>query len=228
MYAWAPRSLAIVSMSSDYNPPQDPLDILHDDHEVILVNKPSGLLSVPGKGEHLADCLIARVQAVFPQALLVHRLDRDTSGVMIFALTPHAQRHLGLQFEKRMTKKTYVARVWGEMSEKTGTVDLPLIVNWPNRPLQMVDHENGKAAQTDWRVIRAKDGESRVRLMPKTGRSHQLRVHMLALGHPILGDPFYATGAARDYPRLMLHSETLQFRHPDGGQGTRITAKAPF
>ena len=228
MYAWAPRSLAIVSMSSDYNPPQDPLDILHDDHEVILVNKPSGLLSVPGKGEHLADCLIARVQAVFPQALLVHRLDRDTSGVMIFALTPHAQRHLGLQFEKRMTKKTYVARVWGEMSEKTGTVDLPLIVDWPNRPLQMVDHENGKAAQTDWRVIRAKDGESRVRLMPKTGRSHQLRVHMLALGHPILGDPFYATGAARDYPRLMLHSETLQFRHPDGGQGTRITAKAPF
>ncbi len=215
-------------MSSDYDPPMDPLDILHDDHEVILVNKPSGLLSVPGKGEHLADCLIARVQKAFPTALLVHRLDRDTSGVMIFALTPHAQRHLGLQFEKRYTKKTYVARVWGEMAEKTGTVDLPLIVDWPNRPLQMVDHENGKQAQTDWRVLRAKNGESRVRLMPKTGRSHQLRVHMLALGHPILGDPFYATGEAREYERLMLHSETLQFRHPDGGQGMRITAKAPF
>ena len=213
---------------TDYNPPQDPLDILHDDHEVLLVNKPSGLLSVPGKGEHLADCLIARVQAVFPQALLVHRLDRDTSGVMIFALTFHAQRHLGLQFEKRQTKKTYVARVWGEMAEKTGTVDLPLIVDWPNRPKQMVDHENGKQAQTDWRVMRKGGGETRVRLMPKTGRSHQLRVHMLALGHPILGDPFYAEGAAREYPRLMLHSETLQFRHPDGGQGTRITAKAPF
>ena len=215
-------------MSDDYNPPQDPLVILHEDHEVLLVDKPSGLLSVPGKGEHLADCLMARVQAAFPTALLVHRLDRDTSGVMIFALTPHAQRHLGLQFEKRHTKKTYVARVWGEMAEKTGTVDLPLIVDWPNRPKQMVDHENGKPAVTDWRVIRAKDGETRVRLMPRTGRSHQLRVHMQALGHPILGDPFYATGPARDYPRLMLHSETLQFRHPDGGQGMRVTAKAPF
>ncbi len=215
-------------MSGDYNPPQDPLVILHDDHQVLLVDKPSGLLSVPGKGEHLADCLLARVQAAFPMALLVHRLDRDTSGVMVFALTPHAQRHLGLQFEKRQTKKTYVARVWGEMTEKTGTVDLPLIVDWENRPLQMVDHENGRQAQTDWRVIRAKNGESRVRLMPRTGRSHQLRVHMLALGHPILGDPFYAQGEARDHPRLMLHSETLQFRHPDGGQGTRITAKCPF
>ena len=215
-------------MTSDYDPPQDPLSILHDDHQVLLVDKPSGLLSVPGKGEHLADCLLARVQAAFPMALLVHRLDRDTSGVMVFALTPHAQRHLGLQFEKRQTKKTYVARVWGEMAEKTGTVDLPLIVDWPNRPLQMVDHENGKQAVTDWRVMRARDGESRVRLMPRTGRSHQLRVHMLALGHPILGDPFYAQGQAREYPRLMLHSETLQFRHPDGGQGMRITAKCPF
>ncbi len=215
-------------MSSDYDPPQDPLVILHDDHQVLLVDKPSGLLSVPGKGEHLTDCLMARVQKVFPTALLVHRLDRDTSGVMIFALTPHAQRHLGLQFEKRQTKKTYVARVWGEMAEKTGTVDLPLIVDWPNRPRQMVDHENGKQAVTDWRVMRTKDNETRVKLMPRTGRSHQLRVHMLALGHPILGDPFYAEGAARDYPRLMLHSETLQFRHPDGGQGMRITAKCPF
>jgi tRNA pseudouridine32 synthase/23S rRNA pseudouridine746 synthase len=215
-------------MDDFYNPPQDPLVILHDDHEVLLVDKPSGLLSVPGKGEHLADCLIARVQAAFPQALLVHRLDRDTSGVMIFALTPHAQRHLGLQFEKRMTKKTYIARVWGEVAERTGTIDLPLIVDWPNRPLQMICHETGKQAQTDWRVLRSKGNETRIRLMPKTGRSHQLRVHMLALGHPILGDPFYATGPARDYPRLMLHSETLQFRHPDGGQGTRITAKAPF
>ncbi|MFT5743617.1 MAG: tRNA pseudouridine32 synthase/23S rRNA pseudouridine746 synthase [Paracoccaceae bacterium] len=215
-------------ISSDYNPPHDPLVVLHEDHEVILVDKPAGLLSVPGKGEHLADCLLTRVQAAFPTALLVHRLDRDTSGVMIFAATRHAQRHLGLQFEKRHTKKTYVARVWGEMTEKTGTVDLPLIVDWPNRPLQMVCHETGKSAQTDWRVVRSGDGESRVRLMPKTGRSHQLRVHMLSLGHPILGDPFYATGEAREFERMMLHSETLQFRHPDGGKGTRITAKAPF
>ena len=215
-------------MSDTYNPPNDPLVILHDDHEVVLVDKPSGLLSVPGKGPNLTDCLIARVQSVFPTALLIHRLDRDTSGVMVFALTPHAQRHLGLQFEKRQTKKTYVARVWGEMAEKTGTVDLPLIVDWSNRPKQMVDHENGKQAVTDWRVMRSSSNETRVRLMPRTGRSHQLRVHMLAIGHPILGDPFYATDAARDHSRLMLHSETLQFRHPDGGKGMRITAKCPF
>lgn len=215
-------------MDAVYAPPQDPLVILHHDHEVILVDKPAGLLSVPGKGPELADCLISRLQAVFPDALLVHRLDRDTSGVMIFALTPHAQRHLGLQFEKRYTKKTYIARVWGRLAEKTGTVDLPLNVDWPNRPRQMVDHENGRHAVTDWRLVRASDTESRVRLMPRTGRSHQLRVHMLEIGHPILGDPFYATGLARQFPRLMLHSETLQFRHPDGGKGTRVTAPCPF
>jgi tRNA pseudouridine32 synthase/23S rRNA pseudouridine746 synthase len=215
-------------MDSEYNPPQDPLVILHEDAEVLLVDKPSGLLSVPGKGEHLADCLIARVQAVFPEALLVHRLDRDTSGVMIFAMTAHAQRHLGLQFEKRMTRKTYVARVWGVPEEKSGTVDLPLIVDWPNRPLQMVCHETGKPAQTDWKKIKSDGETARMRLFPKTGRSHQLRVHMLALGHPILGDPFYATGPARDFPRLMLHSEELRFNHPQGGASTKVRAKAPF
>ncbi|MCA0041906.1 RluA family pseudouridine synthase [Celeribacter litoreus] len=215
-------------MSDDYNPPQDPLDILHMDHEILVVNKPSGLLSVPGKGEHLADCLMSRIQSVFPEALLIHRLDRDTSGVMIFALTPHAQRHIGLQFEKRQTKKTYVAVVHGKIAEKTGTVDLPLIVDWPNRPKQMVDHENGKQAITDWRVVRYADNQTRVRLMPKTGRSHQLRVHMLAIGHPIMGDPFYATGEARDAPRLMLHAEQLRLRHPDGGAGLSFTAKCPF
>lgn len=215
-------------MNSDYAPPMDPLVILHDDHEILVVDKPTGLLSVPGKGTHLADCLLTRIQEAFPQALLVHRLDRDTSGVMVFALTPHAQRHLGLQFEKRQVRKTYVARVHGRMAEKTGTVDLPLCVDWPNRPLQHVDHENGKSAVTDWRVMRTSDAETRVRLMPRTGRSHQLRVHMRELGHPILGDPFYATGVARAHPRLMLHSEMLQLRHPDGGRGVRFTAKSPF
>lgn len=215
-------------MSSEYNPPNDPLDVIHADHEILIVNKPSGLLSVPGKGPHLADCLIARVQEAFPQALLIHRLDRDTSGVMVFALTPHAQRHIGQQFEKRMTKKTYVARVWGTLEPKTGTVDLPLIVDWENRPRQKVCHETGKAAQTDWKVLRSDGVESRVRMMPKTGRSHQLRVHMLSLGHPILGDPFYATGEALNYDRLMLHSEELRLRHPDGGEGVRFRAKAPF
>ena len=211
-----------------YDPPDEPPNVLHEDHAILVVSKPSGLLSVPGKGEHLSDCLIARVQAVFPQALLVHRLDRDTSGVMVFGLTPHAQRHLGLQFEKRMTKKTYVARVWGKLEPKTGTVDLPLIVDWPNRPRQMVCHETGKPAVTDWRVLRYGDNETRGRLMPKTGRSHQLRVHMLALGHPILGDPLYATGAALEFPRLMLHSEELRLKHPDGGRGMSFRDKAPF
>ena len=215
-------------MSDDYTPPQDPLDVIHEDQELIVVNKPSGLLSVPGKGAHLADCLLARVQEAFPTALLVHRLDRDTSGVMVFAATPHAQRHLGLQFEKRQTKKTYIARVWGKLEPKTGEVDLPLIVDWPNRPKQMVCHETGKPAQTEWRVVRHDAGETRVRLMPRTGRSHQLRVHMLALGHPILGDPFYAEGAARDFPRLMLHSEELRLRHPEGGRGMKFRAVAPF
>ena len=215
-------------MDETYAPPQSPLRVLHEDAEVLLVDKPAGLLSVPGKGPHLADCLLARVQAVFADALLVHRLDRDTSGVMIFALTPHAQRHLGLQFEKRMTRKTYVARVWGVPSEKTGTVDLPLIVDWPNRPRQMVCHDTGKPAQTEWRVLKDDGETARVRLHPRTGRSHQLRVHMLALGHPILGDPFYATGPARDYSRLMLHSEELRFKHPQGGRSMKVRATAPF
>jgi tRNA pseudouridine32 synthase / 23S rRNA pseudouridine746 synthase len=211
-----------------YAPPDTPLEILHQDHEILVVNKPAGLLSVPGKGAHLADCLIARIQRIFPEALLVHRLDRDTSGVMIFALTPHAQRHLGLQFEKRQAKKVYLARVWGEMAEKTGTVDLPLIVDWPNRPRQKVDHAEGRPAVTDWRVVRVEDGTTRVRLYPHTGRSHQLRVHMAEIGHPILGDPFYAAGPARKAPRLMLHSESLRIRHPDGGAGMSFSAKAPF
>lgn len=214
-------------MSDNYTPPEDPLEILHEDHELIAVLKPAGLLSVPGKGDHLADCLLARVQAAFPTALLVHRLDRDTSGVMIFAASPHAQRHLGLQFEKRQTRKTYIARVAGHMAEAEGTIDLPLIVDWPNRPLQMVCLETGKQAITDYKLLKSGGGESRVRLTPLTGRSHQLRVHMAALGHPILGDPFYSQDA-ETYPRMMLHAQELRLRHPDGGRGMRFFAKAPF
>ncbi|MBO6602451.1 MAG: RluA family pseudouridine synthase [Roseicyclus sp.] len=212
----------------DYRPPDTPLTILHEDHELILVDKPSGLLSVPGKGDHLADCLLSRIQAAFPEALLVHRLDMDTSGVMVFARSPHAQRHLGLQFEKRHVKKVYIARVWGHLAEKEGHIDLPLIVDWPNRPLQHVNHETGKPAQTDWRVVRHEETSTRIRLYPKTGRSHQLRVHMKEIGHPILGDPFYASGPARDFPRLMLHAESLKLRHPDGGKGMSFRATAPF
>ncbi|MFY0693315.1 MAG: RNA pseudouridine synthase [Paracoccaceae bacterium] len=215
-------------MNDVYAPPQDPLVILHDDAHLLAVDKPAGLLSVPGKGAHLADCLISRVQAVFPEALLVHRLDRDTSGVMVFALTRAAQRHLGLQFEKRQTRKIYVARVWGHVAEKAGVIDLPLIVDWPNRPRQHVNFETGKQAITEYRVQRYEEGTTRVRLMPKTGRSHQLRVHMKELGHPILGDPFYASGAALDAPRMMLHAESLRLRHPDGGRGMEFRAKCPF
>ncbi len=216
------------AMASDYTPPTDPLNILHEDHQILVADKPAGLLSVPGKGEHLADCLLTRLQEAFPQTLLVHRLDRDTSGVMVFALTPHAQRHLGLQFEKRQTKKTYLARVAGRLEPKTGTIDLPIGVDWPNRPRQMIDHENGRNALTDWRVVRADDTETRVHLMPKTGRSHQLRVHMLSLGHPILGDPLYAADSVAEHSRMMLHSEELRLRHPEGGIGMKFRSPAPF
>ena len=215
-------------MDQTYCPPDVPLDVLHEDAEMLVVSKPAGLLSVPGKGPELADCLITRIQAAWPEALLVHRLDRDTSGVMVFGVTPHAQRFLSRQFELRAAKKSYIARVWGRMTPKTGRVDLPLIVDWPNRPRQHVDHENGKAAVTDWRVLRDTPTESRVRLSPKTGRSHQLRVHMLALGHPILGDPFYATGPARDFERMMLHSEELKIKHPDSGRMMKFRQPAPF
>ena len=214
-------------MDAAYNPPQGPLKILHEDHELVLVDKPAGLLSVPGKGEHLADCLIERVRRVFPTVLLVHRLDRDTSGVMVFALTPLAQRHLGWQFEERKARKTYIARLWGETAEKEGTVDLPLMVDWPNRPRQMV-HPEGRPSVTRWKALKRGGNETRVRLFPETGRSHQLRVHMAAIGHPILGDPFYADGPARDHERLMLHAESLQIRHPVGGRTFRTTSPAPF
>jgi len=213
---------------SVYDPPDTPLEVLHADHAVIVVVKPPGLLSVPGRGPELADCLLARLQAAFPEALLVHRLDRDTSGVIVFAADPAAQRHLGLQFEKRQVRKGYVARVWGTPATDAGTIDLPLTVDWPNRPRQMVCHANGRRAITDWRVLRREGATTRVALAPLTGRSHQLRVHMAELGHPILGDPFYADGPAQEAPRMMLHAETLRLRHPDGGRGLRFRAPCPF
>ncbi len=211
-----------------YTPPDTAPRILHEDAALVFVDKPAGLLSVPGKGPDRADCLIARLRGAYPEILLVHRLDLDTSGVMVFARTPHAQRHLGLQFEKRQTRKTYVARVHGVPEGRSGRVDLPLTVDWPNRPRQMVCHATGRPAQTDWQVIKREETGARMRLLPVTGRSHQLRVHMLALGHPILGDQLYATGAARDHPRLMLHAHSLRLRHPEGGRGLTITAPLPF
>ena len=211
-----------------YAPPADPPAILHADHMILVVDKPAGLLSVPGKGPDLADCLIERLRGPFPEVLLVHRLDRDTSGVMVFALTPHAQRHLGLQFEKRQVAKHYTAVVAGEPAEDAGRIDLPLIVDWPNRPLQKVCHDTGRPAVTDWQVLRRHGDRARLRLSPQTGRSHQLRVHMQALGHPILGDPFYGGPTAGAHPRMLLHAEHLRFRHPDGGRSVSFRAPCPF
>lgn len=193
---------------------------------MLAVSKPAHLLSVPGKGAHLADCLLARVQAVFPTALLVHRLDRDTSGVMVFGLTPHAQRFLSAQFAERRARKSYIAQVAGCVERKAGEVDLPLIVDWPARPRQMVCHDTGKPALTEYRVLKAAPEESRLRLRPRTGRTHQLRVHMLALGHPILGDPLYAPEDVR--PRMLLHAEELRISHPESGRGMVFRDKAPF
>lgn len=211
-----------------YDPPDVPLSILHEDQHILVVDKPAGLLSVPGKLEGRADCLISRLQAERWDALVVHRLDCDTSGVMIFARTKQAQGFLGKEFEQRRARKTYVARVWGQMEGDRGHVDLPLGSDWPNRPRQMVDHEHGRPAQTDWEVIGRTDTETRVRLHPMTGRSHQLRVHMLALGHPIIGDQIYASGPARVAGRLMLHSESLTLHHPGSGERVSFAAPVPF
>ncbi|MFW2543057.1 RluA family pseudouridine synthase [Primorskyibacter sp. 2E107] len=215
-------------MSDTYDPPQGEIPVLHEDSDLLIVHKPAGLLSVPGKGEGLEDCLLSRLEAAFPTVRLVHRLDRDTSGVMVFALTAHAQKHLGQQFEARKVKKTYVARLAGELEPKDGEVDLPLIVDWPNRPRQMVCHDTGKPSLTGWKVVKSGDGETRVRLFPHTGRSHQLRVHMLALGHPILGDELYAPETAASYPRMMLHAEELRVNHPENGRGMKFRAKPDF
>lgn len=211
-----------------YNPPIDDIEVLHEDSDLLFVNKPAGLLSVPGKTPDLADCLLTRLEIAFPTVRLVHRLDRDTSGVMVFALTAHGQKHLGQQFEARVPKKTYVARLAGRLEPKEGEVDLPLIVDWPNRPKQMVCHETGKPALTGYKVVKSSDEETRVRLFPKSGRSHQLRVHMLSLGHPILGDPLYAPETTEAHPRMMLHAEELRVNHPENNRGMRFRAKAPF
>lgn len=211
-----------------YAPPLEPLRILHADEAILVVDKPAGLLSVPGRGEDLADCLISRLRGDWPGVLLVHRLDLDTSGLLVFGLSPQAQAHLGRQFEARTVDKRYVARVRGVPEGKAGRVDLPLIVDWPNRPRQKVCHETGRPAVTDWRMIRVEGAHARVQLRPRTGRTHQLRVHMQALGHPILGDTLYAEGEGAAFPRLMLHAERLGLIHPETGERLQFHARAPF
>ncbi|QDG75698.1 bifunctional tRNA pseudouridine(32) synthase/23S rRNA pseudouridine(746) synthase RluA [Labrenzia sp. PHM005] len=213
-----------------YNPPLEPyLSVLHVDEDLLIVDKPSGLLSVPGKALEHSDCVESRAQKTYPDARIVHRLDMDTSGVMVLAMNAAAHRHLGLQFERRKTQKTYLAEVWGHIAEDEGEVDLPLICDWPNRPKQMVCFENGKPALTKWQVLDRRDQTTRLRLFPYTGRSHQLRVHMLALGHPIIGDRFYANGEAlAASSRLALHAESLTLHHPVGGERVRFEAACPF
>ncbi len=198
-------------------PPGGPLDILYADAALIVVNKPSGLLSVPGRGEGKADCLITRVQQDYPDALIVHRLDCDTSGLIVIARGKEMHRRLSIAFASRKVDKRYVARVDGRLAQGKGIVDLPLLVDWPNRPLHRVDFENGKPSLTRYRVLSydAASDSTRVELVPETGRTHQLRVHMQALGHAILGDSLYAGPAARQKaPRLLLHAEYLAFTHP--------------
>ncbi|MEM1315910.1 MAG: RluA family pseudouridine synthase, partial [Pseudomonadota bacterium] len=179
-----------------YRSPEGPPVVLHLDAALLVIDKPAGLLSVPGKAPELADCLAARAEAAFPGARVVHRLDRDTSGVMVLARDARAQRILGLQFEKRQVGKTYEAIAAGRR-EGSGRIDAPVAADWPQRPRQKIDREAGRAAVTDWEALGPvpapiDGGATRFRLRPLTGRSHQLRVHLAALGHPILGDPLYA------------------------------------
>ncbi|WP_409433429.1 RluA family pseudouridine synthase [Litorimonas sp. RW-G-Af-16] len=210
-----------------YAPPAGKIPIVHRGEDYLIIDKPAGLLSVPGK--HDPDCVEARLRAVHPDALTIHRLDMATSGLMVFALTPHAQRHFGLQFENRQVQKTYVARVGGIVDGEGGIIDEPLIADWPNRPRQKVCYEHGKSAVTEWRVSSREDDVTRMTLYPKTGRSHQLRVHMAWLGHPILGDMIYAPDPlflAAD--RLQLHAQKIRFREPTGGAWVEYEVPAPF
>ncbi|MBT0724244.1 bifunctional tRNA pseudouridine(32) synthase/23S rRNA pseudouridine(746) synthase RluA [Rosenbergiella sp. S61] len=213
-----------------YHPPLEPwLHILYQDEHIIVVNKPSGLLSVPGRLPEHNDSIMTRIQRDFPSAESVHRLDMATSGVMVVALTKAAERELKRQFREREPSKTYIAQVWGQLLPDEGLVDLPLICDWPNRPKQKVCFETGKAAQTEWEVLERDAVSCRVQLKPITGRSHQLRVHMLAMGHPILGDNFYASPEAKALStRLLLHAERLTITHPVFGNSMTFKQPADF
>lgn len=222
--------LSAPSPLTDYFPAQDPwLELLYQDKDIFVVNKPSGLLSVPGRDPAHADSILNRVRRNHPLAQSVHRLDRLTSGVMILALRRKAERHLKQQFATRQTQKLYIARVWGQIKQTQGCIDLPLICDWPRRPLQKVCWQMGKPAQTYYQVLAQDEHTSWVLLKPITGRSHQLRVHMLALGHPILGDVFYAPEKVQKAaPRLLLHAYHLQIQHPYSQQICQFQAPCDF
>ena len=203
-----------------YSPPQTPqFEVVYRDDDILVFNKPKGLLTVPGKTERLKDCLQTRAQRIWPSATIVHRLDMATSGLLVMALNMAAHRHISKQFETRQVSKTYYARVLGVPSESAGTINLPLICDWPNRPKQMVDYEHGKAACTHWQLIENDGVSSLVKLTPITGRSHQLRVHMMSIGHEILGDNLYASEEGRTMSKwLCLHAFNIAFTHPVSGK----------
>ncbi|MBN9422152.1 MAG: RNA pseudouridine synthase [Candidatus Accumulibacter sp. 66-26] len=212
-------------------PPDEGLEYLHADAALLVVDKPSGLLSVPGRGPGKDDCLVARVQADYPDALTVHRLDMETSGLMVLARGKEMHRRLSILFQERQVEKRYVAVVDGRLAPERGEIDLPLITDWPNRPLQKVDFAIGKPSLTRYRVLAhdAADDTTRVELTPETGRSHQLRVHLMSLGHAILGDSLYAGPAARaKAARLLLHADALAFAHPESGRPLSFERAAPF
>lgn len=213
-----------------YEPPMTPyLSVLYQDEDLLFLDKPSGLLTVPGRGEGMQDCLESRVQQQFPAATIVHRLDMETSGVVVMTRHKDAHREISRQFEMRETEKVYEALVWGHMTEERGEVDEPLICDWPNRPMQKICYERGKKSVTRYEVLGIEGDYTRVALYPVTGRSHQLRVHMLHLGHPIIGDTLYARGpalAASD--RLCLHAKTLSVTHPESKEKLTLSAPVGF
>ncbi|GLX79140.1 pseudouridine synthase [Thalassotalea insulae] len=213
-----------------YQPPLSPyLDIVYRDEDLVVLNKPSGLLTVPGRLTEHKDCLQTRVQRVLPTATVVHRLDMATSGILLMALNKAAHVNISRQFEKRQTEKQYLARVYGHVKESSGEIDQPLICDWPNRPKQKVDLQHGKKALTHYRVLSYQNNSTLVELTPVTGRSHQLRVHMLSLGHPILGDRLYAHDQAlTESPRLQLHAHWLKITHPVTEQVLTFSTPCPF
>ncbi|PLX60675.1 pseudouridine synthase [Sedimenticola selenatireducens] len=215
-----------------YQPPPDAgLDIIYQDDALLILDKPSGLLSVPGRGEEKQDSLALRVQARIHDAMIVHRLDMATSGIMVMARGREMHRALNRLFQQRESGKRYIAIVDGRLDPPAGTIRLPLITDWPNRPRQKVDHETGKPSITHYRLLSYQPEKecSRVELVPETGRSHQLRVHMLAIGHVIIGDNLYADPACRQQsPRLLLHACELSLLHPLSGKPMRFQSEPPF
>lgn len=215
---------------SAYLPPSEPLSIVHVDSALIVVDKPSGLLSVPGRGDDKQDCVITRLQRDFPEAMIAHRLDMSTSGLLVVARGEAMQKAMYKLFRDRAVDKRYLAAVAGLVETDAGEIDLPLICDWPNRPRQMVSHEIGKPSLTRYRVLERCPAENltRIELEPVTGRSHQLRVHLAALGHPILGDELYAGAAAERAPRLLLHAAEIAFVHPQTGKPINFLSAPPF